>query len=58
MSSIKDDFELPLMFAIDQDADGMFHVVTTKEGYLILQEFLDTYAAVCSQEDLHNPYVQ
>lgn len=58
MSYVKDEFEIPIMFAIEQDADGMFHLVTNKEGYLILQEFLDTYAAICSQQDMSNPYVQ
>lgn len=53
---IDDRSDIP-MFVVEQTND-LFTIVCNRAGFLVINEYLETYASDCTEKDLLNPYAQ
>lgn len=53
---IDDRSDIP-MFVVEQ-TNELFTIVCNKAGFLVINEYLESYASDCTEKDLQNPYAQ
>lgn len=49
--------DIPI-FAVEMDSSGLYHIVCNKTGFLVIDEYLQSYASDANEKDQHNPYAQ
>lgn len=53
---IDDRSDIP-MFVVEE-TNELFTIVCNRAGFLVINEYLETYASDCTEKDLQNPYAQ
>lgn len=50
--------DLPIFVVEEETKSGLYTIVCNRAGFLVINEYLETYASDATEQDLLNPYAQ
>ncbi len=50
--------DMPIFVVEEEDKTGLYTIICNRAGFMVINEYLESYASDASEKDLMNPYCQ